>query len=148
LIVKVNTAALFLNVVAGVSLIPPFGAWGAVAANVLTQVVAIALLVLNEPLAMQFRSRAYARLLRSFVLGCASAVVALLAGGVVDWFFGFLAPLAACIVGSGIYVAGIRHLQAGLTHEERDLLANAFGARARPYLGGLLRPITTPIAES
>ena len=148
LIVKVNTAALFLNVVTGVSLIPPFGAWGAVAANVLAQVGAIALLALNEPVAMQFRSRAYARLLRSFVVGCACGVVALITGAVVDGFSSQLAPLAACIVGAGLYVVGIRHLRTGLTREEGDVLAGALGARARPYLGGLLRPITTRIAES
>ena len=148
LIVRVNTAALVLNLVAGVALIPPFGAWGAVAANVVAQAVALVLLALNEPLALQLRSRIYLKLLRSFVIGSVCAAAALAAGVLVEGFSSLLALVAACMVGGALYVIGIRRSNTGLTPDERDVLAAALGARVRPYLAGLLGPITTRAAES
>jgi O-antigen/teichoic acid export membrane protein len=148
LIVRVNTAALVLNLVAGVALIPPFGAWGAVAANVVAQTVALVLLALNEPLALQLRSRVYLKLLRSFVIGSVCTAAALAAGVLVEGFSSLLALVAACMVGSALYVIGIRRSNTGLTPDERDVVAAALGARVRPYLAGLLGPITTRAAES
>jgi O-antigen/teichoic acid export membrane protein len=142
LIVRANMAALFLNLVTGVALIPPLGAWGAVAANIAAQVLALILLALNEPLAMQLRRRRFVTLLTSFF------AVALLAGALVDDFSRVLAPFIACVVGLGLFIVVTRLLKGGLTLEERDLLASALGPRARPYVGGLLRPITARPAES
>jgi O-antigen/teichoic acid export membrane protein len=148
LIVRVNTAALVLNLVAGVALIPPFGAWGAVAANVLAQAIGLVLLALNEPLALQLRARVYFRLLRSFVIGSVCAAAALAAGVFVEGASSLLALAAACVVGGALYVTGIRRSNTGLTPDERDVLAAALGDQVQPYLAGLLRPITTRAAES
>jgi O-antigen/teichoic acid export membrane protein len=148
LIVRVNTAALLLNLVAGVALIPPFGAWGAVAANVVAQAVALLLLALNEPLAVQLRSRVYLKLLRSFLVGSLCMAAALAAGALVEDVSSVLALVATCLVGGALYVIGIRRSNTGLTPDERDVLAAALGARARPYLVGLLGPITTRVDES
>jgi O-antigen/teichoic acid export membrane protein len=148
LIVRVNVAALVLNLVAGVALIPPFGAWGAVAANVLGQAVALVLLALNEPLALQLRARVYLILLRPFGIGSVCAAAALAAGVLVEGASSLLALVAACVVGGALYVTGIRRSNTGLTPDERDVLAAALGAQVQPYLAGLLRPITTRAAES
>ena len=142
LIVRVNAAALVLNLVAGVALIPPFGAWGAVAANVVAQAIALVLLALNEPLALQLRARVYLKLLRSFVIGSVCSGAALAAGVLVERISSPLALVAACVVGGALYVIGIRRSNTGLTSEERDLLAGALelacsrtcglSARSRP----------------
>jgi hypothetical protein len=140
--------ALALNVVAGVALIPPFGAWGAVAVNVVAQAVALVLFALNEPLALQLRSRVYLKLLRSFVIGSLCAAAALAAGVLVEGVSPLLALVTASTVGSALYVIGIRRSNTGLTPDERDVLAAALGARMRPYLVGLLGPITIRASES
>jgi hypothetical protein len=88
------------------------------------------------------------KLLRSFVIGSVCAAAALAAGVLVEGFSSLLALVAACMVGGGLYVIGIRRSNTGLTPDERDVLAGALGARVRPYLDGLLGPITTRAAES
>jgi O-antigen/teichoic acid export membrane protein len=148
LIVTANMAALVLNLIAGVALIPPFGAWGAVAANVLAQGAGLVLLALNEPLALQLRARVYFTLLRSFVIGSVCAAAALAVGVLVERVSSLLGLVTACLVGGALYVTGIRRSNTGLTPDERDVLAAALGARVRPYLARLLRPITTRAAES
>src|SRR5205823_2441537 len=84
LILKASTAGLLIDVAIAVPLIPPFGAWGAVVANVAGQLVALIWLTMTEPLAMTNGPIGLMRLYRPFVFGVAIAGIALVIGAVLQ----------------------------------------------------------------
>ena len=54
---RATAAALVVDIVVAVVLIPPFGAWGAVVANVVGQLTVVVWLAATEPLARERRTR-------------------------------------------------------------------------------------------
>jgi O-antigen/teichoic acid export membrane protein len=146
LLLKVNAAALIVDVAIAVALIPLFGAWGAVVANVAGQLVGLIWLATTEPLAT---SRGLARLLllyRPFLFGAGIGGAALVVGVLIQPFSVAFAAGGACIVGVTLYILGVRVTRSGLTIQDRDALLGAVGTSARPYFSQLLRPITTQSA--
>jgi O-antigen/teichoic acid export membrane protein len=142
LMLKASTVALVVNVGAALALIPPFGAWGAVVANVSAQLVVLVWLAATEPLAVRLGLPGMLRLYRSFLLGAAVGGAALGAGAALSGVSTVLATVTACAVGAGLFVFLVRLSRTGLTIEDRDALVNAVAARLRPHLTRLLGPIT------
>ena len=142
LILKASTVALVVNVGVAVALIPPFGAWGAVVANVTAQLVVLVWLAATEPLAASLGLSGMLRLYRSFLLGVAVGGAALGAGAALNNVSAVLATVTASAVGAGLFIFLVRLSRTGLTIEDRDALINAVAVRLRPHLTRLLRPIT------
>lgn len=145
LILKASAAALIVDVVIAVALIPRFGAWGAVAANVIGQLVALIWLAATEPLAMSRGLADLLRLYRPFLLGVAIGGIALGSGALLQPASAVLAAVGACLLGGVLYVLSVRLTRSGLTVQDRDALLGAMATSARPYLSRLLRPVTTPV---
>jgi O-antigen/teichoic acid export membrane protein len=142
LILKASTGALVVNVGVAVALIPPFGAWGAVVANVTAQVVVLVWLAVTEPLAASVGLSGMLRLYRSFLLGVAVGGAALGAGAAVNNVSAVLATVSASALGGALFIFLVRFSRTGLTIEDRDALINAVAVRLRPHLTRLLGPIT------
>jgi O-antigen/teichoic acid export membrane protein len=144
LILKASTAGLLVDVTIAVTLIPPFGAWGAVVANVAGQLVALIWLAATEPLAITHGLTGLMRLYRPFLFGVAIAGIALVIGAVLQPSSAALAAAVASGVGGGLYLLAVRVTRTGLTLEDRDALVGAMSTSIRPYLSRLLQPVTTP----
>ena len=142
LILKASVVALVVNVGVAVALIPPFGAWGAVVANVTAQLVVLVWLAATEPLAASLGLSGMLRLYRSFLLGVAVGGAALGAGAALNNVSAVLATVTASAVGAALFIFLVRLSRTGLTIEDRDALINAVAVRLRPHLSRLLRPIT------
>jgi O-antigen/teichoic acid export membrane protein len=144
LILKASTAGLIVDVAVAVALIPPFGAWGAVAANVSGQLIALIWLAATEPLAMTHGPTGLLRLYRPFLFGSAIGGGSLLVGTVLQGSSTALAAASACAIGGGLYVLAVRITRTGLTIEDRDALVGAMAKPIQPHLSRLLGPVTTP----
>jgi O-antigen/teichoic acid export membrane protein len=144
LMLKASAIALAVDIAVAVMLIPPFGAWGAVAANVAGQLVGLTWLVATEPLAMSRGPAGLIRLNRAFLLGASAGGAALTIGAVLQSASTALAAGAACAAGMALYIVVVRLTRSGLTIEDRDALVGTIATRAQPYLSRLLWPITTP----
>jgi O-antigen/teichoic acid export membrane protein len=144
LILKASAAALLVDVVIAVVLIPPYGAWGAVAANVAGQLVGLIWLAATEPLAMTYGLAGLLRLYRPFLFGVAIAGIALVIGAVLQPLSAALAAAVACGVGGGLYLLAVRVTRTGLTLQDRDALVGAMATSIRHYVSRLLQPVTTP----
>jgi O-antigen/teichoic acid export membrane protein len=142
LILRASVFALIVNVGVAVALIPAFGAWGAVVANAIGQVVVLAWLAVSEPLVAALGLGGMLRLYRSFLAGVVVACVALAAGAMTQSISAALAAAIAFAVGAGLYVVLVRILRGGLSVEDRDALLGAFSPRLRASASRLLAPIT------
>jgi O-antigen/teichoic acid export membrane protein len=144
LILKASAAGLLVDVAVAVALIPPFGAWGAVAANVFGQLVVLVWLAATEPLAMTHGPRGLLRLYRPFLFGSAIGGASLVVGAVVQASSTALAAASTCALGGGLYLLAVRITRTGLTIQDRDALVGAMAKPIQPYLSRLLGPVTTP----
>jgi O-antigen/teichoic acid export membrane protein len=144
LILKASAAGLLLDVALAVALIPRFGAWGAVAANVSGQLVAVIWLAVTEPLAMTHGPIGLLGLYRPFLFGCVIGGASLLVGNALQPSSTGLAAVAACAMGAGLYLLAVRITRTGLTIQDRDALVGAMAKPIQPYLSRLLGPVTTP----
>jgi O-antigen/teichoic acid export membrane protein len=144
MIFKATAVALVVDVVVAVTLIPVFGAWGAVVANVLGQPVGLVWLAVTEPLAMEQGLRGLPRLYRPFLLGAAAGVVALGTGSVLEDASAILAAAGAVVAGGGLFITAVRVTRAGLSLQDVDALVGAMAKPIQPCVSWLLRPVTTP----
>jgi O-antigen/teichoic acid export membrane protein len=144
IIFKATAVALAVDLAVAVTLIPMFGAWGAVAANVLAQPVGIVWLAVTEPLAMERGLRGLARSYRPFLFGIGASIVALGTGSVLEAASAILAPAGAFVAGGALFIAAVRLTRTGLTVQDVDALVGAVAKPIQPYLSWLLRPVTTP----
>jgi len=144
LILKASSAGLLVDVAVAVALIPPFGAWGAVVANVSGQLVALIWLARTEPLAMTHGPAGLLRLYRPFLFGSAIGGASLLVGAALQASSTALAAVIACAIGGGLYLLAVRITRTGLTIQDRDALVGAMAKPIQPYLSRLLGPVTTP----
>jgi O-antigen/teichoic acid export membrane protein len=142
LVLKASTVALVVNVGIAIALIPPFGAWGAVVANVSAQLVVLLWLAATEPLAVGLGPAGMLMLWRPFLVGVAVGCVALGVGAALDDVSAVLATIAAWAVGAGMFIFLVWLTRSGLRIEDRDALVNAVSVRLRPHLTRLLRPVT------
>lgn len=140
---KANAVALLVDAAIAVALIPEFGAWGAVAAAVLGQLVALVWLVLAEPLVRMSPLREVLRLYRPFLAGLAVAAIVLPLGVELRHLSALLASLGAGSLGIVLYVLTIRITRSGLTAEDVDALVQAVAAPFQRWLSGLLRTVTS-----
>jgi O-antigen/teichoic acid export membrane protein len=141
-ILTANSAALAVNVVVAIALIPRFGAWGAVAANVTGQLVAILALARSEPL---IRDRSLATLIRAyrpFLLSLGVIAVVLPVCALLLQWSGVIAAIAACGLASSAYIVALRLSNSGLTVGDRDALIGSVSEQARPHVVRLLKPVT------
>jgi O-antigen/teichoic acid export membrane protein len=144
LIFKATSAALIVDVIVAVALIPPFGAWGAVAANVAGQPVGLIWLALTEPLALAHGPMGLLRLYRPFLFGSVIGGASLLVGDVLQTSSAGLAAVTACVMGAALYLLAVRMTRTGLTIQDRDALVGSLAKPIQPSLSRLLAPITTP----
>jgi O-antigen/teichoic acid export membrane protein len=142
LILKASTIALVVNVGVAVALIPPFGAWGAVMANVTAQLVVLVWLAATEPLAASLGLSGMLKLYRSFLVGVAVGGAALGAGAALNDVSAVLATVSAAAAGATLFTLVVRFSRTGLTIDDRNVLINAVAVRLRPHLSRLLAPIT------
>lgn len=145
-ILRANAGALVVNLAVAIALIPPFGAWGAVAANAAGQLVALIMLLIAEPIG---RTRGLGSLLylyRPFLLGVLAGGFALGAGAILLSFSAVSAAIVSGFLGAGSFVALVRFFRSGLTAQDRVALLEAMSSGMRPHLSRLLWPITTPNA--
>jgi O-antigen/teichoic acid export membrane protein len=143
---KANAAALLVDVAIALVLIPPFGAWGAVVAAAVGQLIVIIWLAVTEPLA---RTRGVSGLLglyQPFLLGMFVASAVLAVGFALQHWSAALTPILTCGMGGGLYVIAVRLSGSGLTSEDRDAFLGAMSAPMRAWAARLLRPITAPPA--
>jgi O-antigen/teichoic acid export membrane protein len=139
---KATSAALLVNVVVAVSLIPAYGAWGAVVANVIAQTVALAFLALTEPAVRQCGIVGMTALYKTFFVGLVSAGFALTSGFVAARFSALLAVGIAGVTGAAAYPLLLRAVGSGLSVPDRDLFVRAVSTRLEPFVRSFLRPIT------
>jgi O-antigen/teichoic acid export membrane protein len=142
LILRANVAALVVNVVVAIALIPAFGAWGAVAANVAGQLVAIFALALSEPL---IRDRRLAVLIRAYLPFLVSVVILAIVlppCAFLRQWSELSAAIVACVFASSAYVIALRLSKSGLTTGDRDALIGSVSQRARSRVVRLLKPVT------
>jgi O-antigen/teichoic acid export membrane protein len=144
LIFKSTCAALIVDVIVAVALIPAFGAWGAVAANVAGQPVGLVWLAVTEPLALAHGPAALLRLYLPFLFGSVIGGASLLVGQALQSSSTGLAALTACALGAALYLVSVRITRTGLTIQDRDALVGAMAKPIQPYLSRLLGPLTTP----
>jgi O-antigen/teichoic acid export membrane protein len=146
LILKAVSVSLLVDVALAVVLIPPFGAWGAVGANIAGQLVGLTWLAATEPVVIGQGVGNYVRLCRAFLIGTAVGAVALAVGTATRLMSNGLAVMSACLVGAALYVLAVHRTQSGLTYEDRNVLVGAMPIRVRPHFARLLRLITSPSA--
>jgi O-antigen/teichoic acid export membrane protein len=144
---KATSTALVVDVAIAVALIPRFGAWGAVVANIIGQLIVITWLVAAEPLARSLGLSAVLRLYRPFLVGLAAAGAALSVGLASHSWSASLTPVLVFCVGGGVYVFGIRLCRSGLTTEDRNAFVGAMAAPLQSVLSRLLQPVTAPNAR-
>lgn len=137
-------AALTVDVAVALMLIPPFGAWGGVAANVSGQVVGLVWLASAEPLVRAAGSRMLFRLYAPFLIGLAIGGGAIALAHAIRPASGILGLPAVCGAAAVIYVLGVRSSGLGLTMDDHDALMGAVATAARPVLSRLLKPVVTP----
>ena len=144
LILASASAALVVDVAIAVALIPQFGAWGAVAANVAGQMVGLILLAASEPLLTQRGLGSILRLYRAFLLGVVIGCAALGTGVALQSSSTFATTIVVGTLGGALYILAIRLTRSGLTIDDRNALVGVMARPAQAYLIQLLRPITTP----
>lgn len=141
---KATTAALVVDVAVALALIPSFGAWGAVAANVAGQFVVLIWLASREP---HVRERGWSGLFTlylPFSLGVMTAAGAISAGLLVRHWSGPIAVATAALFGAVLFPLTLRMASSGLNVADRDALLGAMSPRLQVHLRRLLRPITSP----
>ena len=146
LILRAYAAALLVDAGIAVALIPRFGAWAAVAANVVGQLAGILWLAVAEPLARRLGPKGLLRLYVPFILGITTGGVALSVGIMLQEVSAAVALFVVMTLGSAAYITSVRLSSSGLTVQDRDALLGALALRARPYVARLLHPVTTPDA--
>lgn len=142
LIVKTTAFALVADVVVAVALIPTFGAWGAVVANVIGQLVSLVWLAAKEPQIVTGGFRRTVGLYRAFVLGSLIGAGALGAGALLESSSALGAPIIGGIAGGVLYVVSVHLSRSGLKIDDRDALIRAMPSAAQRHLSWLLRPVT------
>jgi O-antigen/teichoic acid export membrane protein len=140
LLLRVNVVALSVNIGVALALIPPFGAWGAAAANASAMLVALGWLAATEPFAV---NRGLSLLYRPVIVGAATGGAALAVGALVHRWSTAAAPVVACTLGVAAFAMLVRRTRCGLARQDRDALLAVVGVRARPYFSRLLQPLTT-----
>jgi O-antigen/teichoic acid export membrane protein len=138
---RANAAALVVDLVAAVALVPSVGVWGAVVANVLGAVTLLGLLLRVEARALEIGLRAVSRVVRATVLGSAASVVAYLVGGRLSC--ALLAALIALTVGLVVFWALIRLTRSGITPGDSTVLVQALPTRLRGSGRAALRLVVT-----
>jgi O-antigen/teichoic acid export membrane protein len=142
---KATAVALFVNVIVAVALIPQYGAWGAVVANVVGQAVAIGSLAAVEPAFRNCGVLGVLDLYRSFFTGLVSAGLAILAGVAVGRFSSAAAMVVAGGTGAATYPLFLRATRSGLTIHDRDVFVRAVPPRLEVVMSRMLRPITREV---
>ena len=133
-LLRANLVALVLDVAVAVALIPVWGAWGAVVANVVGAGSRLVLLMRREISLLRLPWRTVARESTPVGIGAIACVVAWVGAGALPWS-PVAAAVAAAAVGVVVLVVLLRASGSGLT--EADAVAVARGAPA---------PLRTPSA--
>jgi O-antigen/teichoic acid export membrane protein len=139
---KAYLVALLFDIAIATALIPKIGAWGAVAAAVAGQLIAIGWLAAAEPFLRELGVVGTVRLYRAFLIGVAVAGIALGAGALLQRWPDLVSAVAACGLGTGLYAFGIWVSRSGLPSGDRNALVEAMPVRVQPFVAFLLRPVT------
>ncbi len=141
---KVMLVALAFDLAIAVATIPEFGAWGAVAAAAIGQLVAITLLVVTEPFARGRGLGGFIQLHGAFFVGIASAAIALSVGAALEPWSAVAAVLVAFLIGSGLYFVALRITGGWLSSGDRQALIGAMPRPLSTYVAWSLRHATSP----
>lgn len=141
-----NLAALGVDVVLMLTLIPPFGVWGAVAANLTAALVRLGLLLRVELRGLDVRWSDLGRGGLPILLG---TVACLASWTTVGWLA--LAPgwaaLAAGALGLGLLLGLLAVARSGLAPEDADAILRSFPAPLSTMLAPLMRALTHARAQ-
>jgi O-antigen/teichoic acid export membrane protein len=137
---RANVAALVVDLLLAVALIPLLGVWGAVIAAVGAQAVAVIWLAANEPFVVAARPNGLWSLYGAFVVGAGAAGTALILGRAMEPAGVAAAATAAALWGGLFFFVAIRLTGSGI----RDLEAflPALPTPARRAFAALLQPLT------
>ncbi len=131
-ILKVNVVALVVNIAAGIPLVIAFGVWGAVIANMASQLTSVLLLIHGELRLQAITWRAYLAVIRIWPLALGTALVTT---GTVAWLLTDVHEALQCLAAGGLglaLVVGIgRVTRSGLDADDRRALAGASPRRTR-----------------
>jgi peptidoglycan biosynthesis protein MviN/MurJ (putative lipid II flippase) len=139
-LLRVNVAALVINVIAGIVLIFAFGVWGAVLANVVGQLAAVLLLAFGELRIQRLTWWAYLGTIRIWLISLVTGGLAILA---TSWLVADRSQIAACIVsglvGLALVVVLGRVFSAGLNDADARAMVEASPRRAQPAIRAVMR---------
>lgn len=138
-ILLVNLAALVVSVVACTALIPWFGAWGAVVANVTVVTSRTAILFVLEARALDQAVLPSARAALPVLLGAVAAVLGAGVAGRLDQPL-LLALVVSVTVAAPVLAMLLRMTRTGLAPRDRDAIAGVVPARAQRLVHTVLRP--------
>ncbi|WP_431842012.1 lipopolysaccharide biosynthesis protein [Calidifontibacter indicus] len=126
---NVNLVALVIDVTVAVALIPPYGGWGAVVANIAGALTQLLLLLSSEMRALDLSWSALVKHVRCLPLAVAIATFCWQVAGRFD----LGRPLLACGAagfGATAYLVALRVAGGGLGHQDAEAIARVVPARA------------------
>lgn len=121
-ILKIEVVSLLVNVVAAVALIPPFGAWGAVASGAIAIMVRTALLSVGEARHLAVGGREALRSTATLIVSAGIAVIAWLSANSLGGP-AVVTSLLLGLVGTLLLVTVVRALRIGIDSSDRDAIA-------------------------
>ena len=144
---KAYTVALLVDVLVAITLIPRFGAWGAVVAAVVAQLIAIGWLAAAEPMLRGKGALEMIRLQRAFIVGLAAAGMALGGGLAIQQWSESIAVLGTFCIGTTSYILGVHLSRSQIPARDRDALLSALPTRLQRSAARFLRPLTSNRSE-
>jgi O-antigen/teichoic acid export membrane protein len=139
---RANVAALVVDLLLAVALIPLLGVWGAVIAAVGAQAVAVIWLAANEPFVVAARPNGLWSLYGAFVVGAGAAGTALILGRAMEPAGVAAAATAAALWGGLFFFVAIRLTGSGMSQRDLEAFLPALPTPARRAFAALLQPLT------
>ena len=140
-LLRANLVALVLDIAVAIALIPVWGAWGAVVANVVGATTRLMLLMRREITLLGLPWRTVARESAPVGLGAIACVIAWFTAGALPWS-PVAAAAAAAVLGVLVLVVVLRSSGTGLTEDDAVAVARGAPAPLRTPSASLLRLLT------
>lgn len=150
LLLRSHAVALGVNVAVALALIPAYGVWGAVVANIAGQTASLVALVGHELRTQRLGLRAFLAATRLWWLSCLTGTGTI---GVVWWISSQGGPvwpglLVAPVVGGGLLLGAARLTKSGILASDRGPLLDALPRRVRGAASFMTLPFTTDLSPA